>query len=250
MASTKTAPKTASPKSSPSPKETTNMTLSPQDAEQAARRAFLSQDPVARLDASLKANVHETPNGGRKPVQPPVDAPAAPATPQKANSQPQGTKSEAPKAPKAPAAPKTSKKGSAPASLKPCACGCLGTTKSRFVPGHDARYYGLIKRIVEGRVSRLDPKVTPEILSGVERRDFGHGVFAPDLAKVRDGNAQADADALHNGPSPQQAKANAEAKGKAKDAVKAANAVANAAAKKAANDQRRKEVAKAMRAGK
>ena len=29
----------------------------------------------------------------------------------------------------------------------PCWCGCGGTTKSRFVPGHDSRFHGLAKRV-------------------------------------------------------------------------------------------------------
>lgn len=29
----------------------------------------------------------------------------------------------------------------------PCWCGCGGTTKSRFVPGHDSRFHGAAKRV-------------------------------------------------------------------------------------------------------
>lgn len=32
----------------------------------------------------------------------------------------------------------------------PCWCGCDGTTKSRFVPGHDSRFHGLAKRVARG----------------------------------------------------------------------------------------------------
>ncbi len=31
-----------------------------------------------------------------------------------------------------------------------CWCGCGQTTKSRFVPGHDARFHGLAKRVARG----------------------------------------------------------------------------------------------------
>ena len=31
-----------------------------------------------------------------------------------------------------------------------CWCGCGGTTKSRFVPGHDSRFHGLAKRVARG----------------------------------------------------------------------------------------------------
>ena len=31
-----------------------------------------------------------------------------------------------------------------------CWCGCGGTTKSRFVPGHDSKYHGEAKRVARG----------------------------------------------------------------------------------------------------
>lgn len=34
---------------------------------------------------------------------------------------------------------------------KVCFCGCGGTTKSKFVPGHDARFHGLAKRVIRGQ---------------------------------------------------------------------------------------------------
>lgn len=35
----------------------------------------------------------------------------------------------------------------------PCWCGCGGTTKSRFVPGHDSRFHGLAKRVARGQAN-------------------------------------------------------------------------------------------------
>jgi len=35
-------------------------------------------------------------------------------------------------------------------SLKPCWCGCGGTTKSRFVPGHDSRFHSTAKKVARG----------------------------------------------------------------------------------------------------
>jgi len=35
-------------------------------------------------------------------------------------------------------------------SLKPCWCGCGGTTKSRFVPGHDSRFHSMAKKVARG----------------------------------------------------------------------------------------------------
>lgn len=46
-------------------------------------------------------------------------------------------------APKLPSLPKMK-------SLSRCACGCDGLTQSRFVPGHDSKLYGMIKRIKAG----------------------------------------------------------------------------------------------------
>ena len=43
-------------------------------------------------------------------------------------------------APKLPSLPKLK-------SVVRCACGCDGLTQSRFVPGHDSKLYGMIKRI-------------------------------------------------------------------------------------------------------
>lgn len=36
---------------------------------------------------------------------------------------------------------------------KVCFCGCGGHTKNKFVPGHDARFHGLVKRAVRGEVN-------------------------------------------------------------------------------------------------
>lgn len=36
-----------------------------------------------------------------------------------------------------------------------CWCGCGGSTKSRFVPGHDARYHGWAKKVLRGEL-KLD----------------------------------------------------------------------------------------------
>ena len=70
------------------------------------------------------------------------------------------------------------------AEAKPgCGCGCgeqLKGNGSKFVQGHDARFYGMIKRVMEGR---LDPKqATPQVLIAVENGIHGHGVFAPRIA--------------------------------------------------------------------
>ncbi len=33
---------------------------------------------------------------------------------------------------------------------RPCACGCAGLTQSRFMPGHDAKLYGWVRRAKAG----------------------------------------------------------------------------------------------------
>lgn len=43
---------------------------------------------------------------------------------------------------------------------KVCFCGCGGSTKSKFVPGHDARFHGLAKRVVRGEVKAEDALAT------------------------------------------------------------------------------------------
>lgn len=35
-------------------------------------------------------------------------------------------------------------------SYSRCACGCKGLTGKRFVPGHDSKLYGMVKRIEAG----------------------------------------------------------------------------------------------------
>lgn len=38
----------------------------------------------------------------------------------------------------------------------PCWCGCGGTTKSRFVPGHDAKFHSDAKNVARGLLSEDD----------------------------------------------------------------------------------------------
>lgn len=52
------------------------------------------------------------------------------------------------KAPKA----KAEKKEKAVVTLKPCGCGCGEKVTRTFRPGHDARYYGWLKRVANGKM--------------------------------------------------------------------------------------------------
>ncbi len=43
--------------------------------------------------------------------------------------------------------------------LKPlvaCWCGCGGTTRSRFVPGHDARFHGRAKKVARNELDMIE----------------------------------------------------------------------------------------------
>jgi hypothetical protein len=44
----------------------------------------------------------------------------------------------------------------------PCWCGCGQTTKSRFVPGHDARFHGQAKRVARGQEAMPETFVCDE----------------------------------------------------------------------------------------
>lgn len=46
--------------------------------------------------------------------------------------------------------------GKSGGSVSPCECGCGGTTKSRFVPGHDSILKGLVLRVLLGKVTLED----------------------------------------------------------------------------------------------
>lgn len=70
------------------------------------------------------------------------------------------TKSMAKKAAKANGKPAAAreKKEKAPKTVRACACACGGQTTGSFVPGHDARMHGWIKKLGDGR---LEPKEIP-----------------------------------------------------------------------------------------
>ena len=45
--------------------------------------------------------------------------------------------------------------------LRNCLCGCGSPSKSRFLPGHDARLHGLVLRIFRGKASQDELPATP-----------------------------------------------------------------------------------------
>lgn len=66
---------------------------------------------------------------------------------------------------------------------KVCFCGCGGSTKSKFVPGHDARFHGLAKRVVRGEVKAEDALAT---LAHDEARE----AFTAYMGKIKDAEAE------------------------------------------------------------
>ena len=40
-----------------------------------------------------------------------------------------------------------------PKPLNVCFCGCGGLTKGNFVPGHDARFHGTVKKVLRGELN-------------------------------------------------------------------------------------------------
>lgn len=50
-------------------------------------------------------------------------------------------------------------------SLKPCGCGCGEQVTRRFKPGHDARFYGWLRKVADGRMKfeELSPFVRKQV---------------------------------------------------------------------------------------
>jgi hypothetical protein len=67
-------------------------------------------------------------------------------------------------------------------TVRACACGCGEETMSYFVPGHDARYKGWIKRLADGRIdaSGKDAKTGEKVISAKVLGAMG-------LKKTKDG---------------------------------------------------------------
>lgn len=66
-------------------------------------------------------------------------------------------------------APKPAKKEKAPKAANPCTCSCGGTTGGRFVPGHDARFYGWLQKVADGRMEFKElPKPVQKALVDVK----------------------------------------------------------------------------------
>lgn len=83
-----------------------------------------------------------------------------------------GKPAVAAKAPKEPKEPKVREQ-------RPCACACGTATGGRFAPGHDARYFGWLKKIAAGTKEFKElPKAVQKVLvdvKGVKKELAGHG---------------------------------------------------------------------------
>jgi hypothetical protein len=65
-----------------------------------------------------------------------------------------------------------------------CWCGCGGSTKSRFVPGHDARFHGRAKRVASGKESWPESFVHAEAEADLRKwHDAAKAKVAADAAK-------------------------------------------------------------------
>lgn len=70
------------------------------------------------------------------------------------------------------------KKEKAPKTVRACRCGCGGQTTAYFVPGHDARFKGWLKKIERGEMEPKDlPKAVHEGYTWTQR---GKG-FVPNV---------------------------------------------------------------------
>jgi hypothetical protein len=63
-----------------------------------------------------------------------------------------------------------------PKTVRQCACGCGGQTSGHFVPGHDSRLHGWIRKLADGR---MDPKELPaKVRSALELTPTKNGYKA------------------------------------------------------------------------
>lgn len=79
------------------------------------------------------------------------------------------SKGKAPAAAKGKAAVAKAPREAKPKEENPCTCGCGGVTGGRFCPGHDARYYGWLKKIVKAEMEfRELPKPVQKALVDIK----------------------------------------------------------------------------------
>jgi hypothetical protein len=84
-------------------------------------------------------------------------------------------------------------------ALTTCFCGCGGTTKSRFVPGHDAKFHSVVKQCIRGL---LDPTETRDALPHDAARqefdDYAAKILPREVARqeAEEAKAKAKADKL------------------------------------------------------
>lgn len=82
------------------------------------------------------------------------------------------------------------KKAKAEKTVRACRCGCGGQTTAYFVPGHDARWKGWMKKIELGKMEPKGlPATTQKMYSFVPRgigfvptQNYNEGVYTPQVA--------------------------------------------------------------------
>lgn len=75
------------------------------------------------------------------------------------------TKAEPAKAAKAAARAEKAKTPIKNVELKPCLCGCGFASKSRFLPGHDARLHSIVLKIHRGKMGKDEMTYAPATLT-------------------------------------------------------------------------------------
>ena len=113
-------------------------------------------------------------------------------------------------------------------ATRPCECGCGGTTKARFVPGHDSYLRGIAIRIERGVMKIEDiapPKFKAAQREAVKEELRKRALRAKSEIDRKPGSAEGKAEAVRTRAARKRAEA-AKVKGKTKKAGKAKKAVA------------------------
>ncbi len=137
--------------------------ISPRSAVYRVSKAELEQETLSQVRSSKMASKFAgVPVAGKSNKQ--LNSERAARLAQKPKGEARPLTGAAAKA-KANAKPKAEK------SVRPCGCGCGGETTAYFVPGHDARFKGWLKRVGDGRMS-LD-----DLQKAMGKKTFGKYTF-------------------------------------------------------------------------
>jgi len=123
--------------------------ISPRSACERVTEEDLQQGSTETRSVTMASKVASIPVAGRSVREREAERKAKLAQKPKGDARPlTGAAAKA----KANARPKVVK------TVRACACGCSGETMSYFIPGHDARYKGWLKKIGDGRTDLTEAK--------------------------------------------------------------------------------------------